>query len=135
MKDPGLASMAETAAMRPALTEEEKEFFRDFGSRLAELRKARGLTQVQLAERLEIAQQQLASYEVGRRRVPVSLLAPLADALAASVEELLGAETKAKKRGPAPKLERHLERISQLPRARQRFVLQVLDSVLQQEAR
>ncbi|MEZ5312886.1 MAG: helix-turn-helix domain-containing protein [Thermoanaerobaculia bacterium] len=121
--------------MRPALTEEEKEFFRDFGSRLAELRKARGLTQVQLAERLEITQQQLASYEIGRRRVPVSLLAPLADALSASVEELLGAEPKSKKRGPAPKLERHLERISQLPRARQRFVLQVLDSVLQQEAR
>lgn len=67
--------------------------------------------------------------------MPVSLLAPLADALSASVEELLGAEPKSKKRGPAPKLERHLERISQLPRARQRFVLQVLDSVLQQEAR
>lgn len=122
-------------ATRPALTKEEKAFFRDFGARIAELRKERGLTQVQLAERLDVAQQQLASYETGRRRVPVSLLAVLADALSVSVEELLGTEPKAKKRGPAPKLERHLERISQLPRARQRFVLQVLDSVLQQEAR
>jgi len=127
--------MAEATAMRPALTEEEKEFFRSFGARLAELRKERGLTQVQLAERLEITQQQLASYEVGRRRVPVSLLAPLAESLAASVEELLGAAPKAKKRGPAPKLERHLERISQLPRARQRFVLEMLDTVLQHDGR
>ena len=121
--------------MRPALTDEEREFFRVLGARLSALRKARGLTQGQLAERLEIAQQQLASYEVGRRRVPVSLLEPLANALAVSVDEFLGAEPKGKKRGPAPKFEQHLERISQLPRARQRFVLQVLDSVLQQEAR
>jgi transcriptional regulator with XRE-family HTH domain len=127
--------MAETTAMRPALTDEEKEFFRSFGARLAELRKERALTQVQLAERLEITQQQLASYEVGRRRVPVSLLEPLAEALAVSVEELLGREPKTKRRGPAPKLERHLERISQLPRARQRFVLEMLDTVLQHDGR
>jgi transcriptional regulator with XRE-family HTH domain len=118
--------------MRRALTDEEKAFFRQLGTRIAELRKSRGLTQVQLAERLEVAQQQLASYEVGRRRVPVSLLAPLAAALAVSLDELLGAERKPKRRGPPPKLEQHFERISQLPRARQRFVLEVLDSVLQQ---
>jgi transcriptional regulator with XRE-family HTH domain len=134
MKNQELGFVAEHA-MRPAMTKEERAFFRTFGGRLAELRRVRGLTQVQLAEHLEIAQQQLASYEVGRRRVPVSLLEPLSEALAVSVEELLGRESKAKRRGPAPKLERHLEKISQLPRARQRFVLQVLDSVLQQEAR
>jgi transcriptional regulator with XRE-family HTH domain len=108
-----------------------RRFFRELGARIAELRKARTLTQVQLAERLDVTQQQVASYEVGRRRVPVSLLAPLAEVLGVSLEELLGAPPKPKRRGPAPKLEKHFERIAQLPRARQKFVLEVLDSVLQ----
>ena len=38
----------------------------------------------------------------------------------------------ARKRGPARALQRHMERISALPKAQQKFVLQVLDSVLQQ---
>jgi uncharacterized protein (TIGR00369 family) len=37
-----------------------------------------------------------------------------------------------RRRGPIPTLEKHFERISQLPKSRQRFVLQVLDSILQQ---
>jgi transcriptional regulator with XRE-family HTH domain len=117
------------------MTQDEKVFSKTLGKRIAQLRKQQGLTQTQLAESLDLTQQQVGHFEVGRRRVPVSLLEPLAEALAVSVEELLGREPKAKRRGPAPKLERHLEKISQLPRARQRFVLQVLDSVLQQEAR
>jgi transcriptional regulator with XRE-family HTH domain len=94
-----------------------------------------GLTQAQLAESLGVSQQQVASFEVGRRRVPVSLLPTLARALAVSVETLLGQPPKAGKRGPAPKLQQHLERITQLPRAKQRFVLEMLETVLQQASR
>jgi hypothetical protein len=36
------------------------------------------------------------------------------------------------KRGPAPKIQQQLERVSQLPRARQRMVSEVLDSLLAQ---
>lgn len=39
----------------------------------------------------------------------------------------------ARKRGPASKLQRHIERISALPKAQQRFVVQMLDTVLQQQ--
>jgi len=131
MQNAALAS----CSMRRSLSDEEKAFLRQLGARIAELRKARGLTQAQLAERLDVGQQHVASFEVGRRRVPVSQLSPLADALGVSIEELLGTQPKAKRRGPPPKLERHLQRIAQLPKARQRFVLEVLDSVLQQAAR
>ncbi len=117
------------------MTHDEKSFFKSLGKRIAELRKEQGLTQAQLAELLGLTQQQVGHFEVGRRRVPVSLLPALARAVGTSVEDLIGEDRKPGKRGPAPKLQRHLERISQLPRARQRFVLQVLDSVLQQEAR
>ena len=93
------------------------------------------MTQAQLGELLGVSQQQIASFEVARRRVPVSLLPTLAKALAVSVEELLGATPKAGKRGPTPKLQQKLERLSQLPKSRQRFVLEMLETVLQQAGR
>lgn len=119
------------------MTQDEKLFFRQLGARIAQLRKDRGLTQVQLAEVLELTQQMIASYEVGRRRVPVSLLPAIADALAISIEELIGrppARASAK-RGPAPKLQQQIERIGQLPKAQQRFVMQMLETVLAQASR
>jgi len=101
-----------------------------------ELRKVRGLTQVQFAKMLNLTQQMVASYEVGRRRVPVSLLPLVATALAAPVEQLIGQpEVRPAKRGPAPKLQQQNERIGQLPKAKQRFVMKMLDTVLLQASR
>ena len=39
-----------------------------------------------------------------------------------------------KKRGPAPKLLKQVEQISQLPKAKQKFVMEMLDTVIQQAA-
>jgi len=118
------------------MTQDEKQFFRQLGARIAELRKTHGLTQVQLAEALELTQQMVASYEVGRRRVPVSLLPAIAHALAVSVEALIGQkEVAPARRGPAPKLQQQMERIQRLPRAKQRFVMEMIDTVLQQASR
>lgn len=39
------------------MTQAEKLFFRQLGARIAELRKSRGLTQVQLADTLDLPQQ------------------------------------------------------------------------------
>jgi hypothetical protein len=39
------------------------------------------------------------------------------------------------KRGPAPKLLQQIERIHRLPKAQQRFVMQMIDTVLRQAAR
>jgi hypothetical protein len=41
----------------------------------------------------------------------------------------------ASKRGPAPKLAQHMEKISQLPRAQQQFVMRMLDTALAQQGR
>src|SRR6185312_15498744 len=118
------------------MTQDEKQFFKELGARIAELRKAQGLTQVQLAELLELTQQMVASYEVGRRRVPVSLLPAIAHALAVSVEALIGEKNAAPaRRGPTPKLLQQMERIQRLPKAQQRFVMQMIDTVLAQQDR
>jgi len=81
------------------MTHDEKAFFRELGARIAALRKEHGLTQTQLAETLDLTQQMVVSYEVGRRRVPVSLLPAIAEALAVSLEQLIGQKAAPAKRG------------------------------------
>ena len=115
---------------------DEKAFFAQLGARIAEIRKAQSITQVQLAELLSVSQQTINAYEVGRRRMPLSALPTIARHLGVSIEELLGdTSAAAKKRGPAPKLQQQIERIQQLPRTRQRFVMQMIDTVLAQQSR
>ena len=114
---------------------DEKAFFARIGARIAQVRKAQNITQAQLAELLGVSQQTITAYEVGRRRMPVSALPTLARHLGVAVEELMGEQPTAARRGPAPKLQQQIERIQQLPRAKQRFVIEMLDTVLQQAAR
>jgi transcriptional regulator with XRE-family HTH domain len=61
------------------MTYDEKVLLQQLGARIADLRKDQGMTQAQLAEILGLTQQMIASYEVGRRRVPVSLLPQIAE--------------------------------------------------------
>lgn len=117
-----------------AITTEERLFFVAMGGRIAQLRKERSLTQTQLAETLGVAQQTLQAYEAGARRIPVSTLPLVARTLEVSLEELFGEAAKParNRRGPVPQWQEHLEAISRLPRARQRFVTQMLETVLAQ---
>jgi hypothetical protein len=49
---------------------------------------------------------------------------------------LIGEGTKTPaKRGPAPKLQQHMERISALPKQRQRAVMDVIEAMLAQQGR
>lgn len=89
----------------------DRRFFTELGARIAQGRKAQGFTQESLAAELGIAQQTLAHYEVGRLRVPASMLPTLARLLALPVEELLGVKPAPAKRSPVPRLQQHLERI------------------------
>ncbi len=125
--------MAEQVAWNStvAISKEERTFFAQFGTRIANFRREQNMTQVQLADALGVSQQTVNAYEAGTRRVPVSMLAQLATTLAVSIEELVGASSPAGKRGPAPKLLQQVERIQRLPRSQQRFVMQMIDTALQ----
>lgn len=115
-----------------AISKDERAFFVALGGRIAELRKRQGLTQVQLAAWLDVSQQTVNAYETGVRRVPVSALPLLARNLGVSLEELIGDQPRPGKRGPAPKLQQQLERLRQLPKAKQKFVVEMLETVLRQ---
>lgn len=117
------------------MTHDEQAFFKAMGARIAELRKGSDITQVQLAKTMDVSQQTVASWEVGRRGVPVSALPTLARALGVGVETLIGEKMQAAKRGPTPKMQQQVERLSRLPKAQQRVVMQMLEGVLAQASR
>lgn len=116
------------------MTQDEAQFFRQLGARVAQGRKDHGQPQAQLGELPGISQQLVASFEVGRRRVPVSVLPTMARDLAVSMEDLIDAPIEPGKHGPAPKLQHQIERITRLPKAQHRSVMQMVDTVLQQDA-
>jgi transcriptional regulator with XRE-family HTH domain len=112
------------------LPPDERAFCKAMGERIARARKAAGMTQVQLAEVLELPQQTIANWEVGSRRVPVVMVPKLLKVLALTFEELVGVAAPAGRRGPAPKLLQQIERIQRLPKSKQRFVMQMIDTAL-----
>lgn len=116
------------------ISDDERAFFAGLGERVAQLRKARCFTQVQLAEALGVSQQTVQAYEVGRRRIPVSTLQRLAKTLAVSLDALIAeGEHAPRKRGPLSRVQRQLERISALPKPKQRAVMDVIEALLAQQ--
>jgi len=129
--------MADLTRISAAMKTKDDAFFQGLGARVAQARKDQGLTQVQLAERLGVAQQTLAHYEVGRARIAADLLPVLGDILDVSIDELLTGQTSPRRpgrRGPASRLQQQIEAISQLPKAKQRVVSEVLDAMLAQQS-
>jgi transcriptional regulator with XRE-family HTH domain len=116
------------------MTLDEKAFFKQLGKQVAELRKELGLTQAQLAETLAISQQLVAAYEAATRKIPSSLLPVLARLFAVSLEQLVGLEQRPSKRGPASTLQRQIEQISLMPRAKQKFITEMLEALIKQQA-
>lgn len=126
--------MAVFTTRRTTVNSKDEQFFKALGARVAHARKVQGLTQQQLGDQLGIPQQTLAHYEGGVTRFPASMLPSLAQILGISLDELMGQERNSGrgKRGPAPKLQKQFERISQLPRAKQQVLMDMLDGVLAQ---
>ena len=127
--------MAGSIAFLTTMNASDEEFFQELGERIANARKAHGLTQQQLAEALGIAQQTMAHYEGGRSRLPVSMLPALAQLLTLSFDELMGRPVSRRssgKRGPMSRLQQQIAAVEQLPKTKQQFVSQMLDTVLAQ---
>jgi transcriptional regulator with XRE-family HTH domain len=119
------------------MADKDLAFFKELGGRIAKARKERGMTQQALADQLGIAQQTLAHYEVARARIAASLLPRVAELLDLSLDELLMGQPTIRipgKRGPASRFEQQLDAVAQLPKAQQRFVMQMLDTVIAQHS-
>ena len=70
-------------------TPDEAKLLRAFGKRLAEIRKSKGLTQSELAERVGVSVVTIAYIETGKRWVRLGTMYKIARALGVDVGELL----------------------------------------------
>jgi len=101
---------------------------REFGKRLAQLRKAKGFTQDSLAKILGISKRMVAYYEVQTDFPPAHLLPRLCNVLNISSDKFLGL----KLIEPLPKNGRFLKRltvIERLPEKAQKKILQYIDDL------
>jgi transcriptional regulator with XRE-family HTH domain len=112
----------------------DEAFFRDLGERIAELRQRDGMTQAELAERLGLRQQVVATYENATRRLPSSLMLPLCEIFGVTLDELFGVEKPKGKPGRVPKLQQQFEAISHLPKGEQKFFSQMIERFLNEQA-
>jgi len=104
-----------------------------FGARLHALREVAGLSQREVAARLDITQPAYALWE--RRNVSVRIvdLYRLADILGVGVEDLFYDEKKTSRRGgPIGKARQTFEAVSTMPRTQQKKILDVVDALVAQ---
>lgn len=67
--------------------------------------------------------------------MPVTTLRLLVKTLGVTLDELLAeGEHAPRKRGPVSQLQQHIERISQLPKPKQRMIMDMIDAVLAQQS-
>lgn len=102
-----------------------------FGKRLAVLRKAAGLTQKELGEKVGVSNRVIHYYE-GETNYPAAhLIEPLAKALNASTDELLGVKEIKKETSPKQAaLWKRLRKIEALPQSKQKTLLKTIDTFL-----
>ena len=114
--------------MARTMTEQERS---DIGRRLAGLRKKAGLSQAQLGRAVGLPQRTIANYETIAKYIPSNVLLPLAEALDASIEELLGVPPlKGGRRGPKSEIEKQIAALRHLPKRDQELASQLLDRLL-----
>ena len=111
--------------MRPSLKEKN-----EFNKRFIELRKAKQLTQVELAKALGVTRDVIAYYESKAQNPGIETLQSIADFFNVSPDFLLGVEPTTKKRGAPSKLENQLNLIKELPKDQQKAISTVLDMAL-----
>ena len=101
------------------------------GQRLARIRKERGYTQKQLAERIGLIQELISRYEKEKIRLTVEMLIRLLDALDVSADEFLGRDQmKAESNRVNLRLVKRMQRIERLPTSKQKTILSSLDMML-----
>lgn len=103
------------------------------GERLAALRKTKGLTQIDVAQALDITQTLISKYERGDLLMHGQLIAQFSAVLGVSADDILGIESKRSKPAlPAvdKTLARRLAQLQALPRRDRDALLRTLDAFL-----
>ena len=101
------------------------------GRRIAFIRKERGFTQQQLADRIGIQRTVLADYEIARIRLYDEMVARFAMALNVSADKILGLkEEEHDIHKPDLRITKRLRQISELTANNQKALLKTIDNYL-----
>lgn len=103
-----------------------------FGQRLYELRKARGLTQIDLAKALGTSQRAVSYYETVADFPPAETIVQLAKILGVHVDELLGTKRmKIEKEDPeTQRLWKKFRQVLELPEKDRRAIIRMINSLV-----
>lgn len=105
---------------------------KSIGSRLSQIRKERGYTQIALAKKTGFTQALISSYERGRLRLSAETVIRFAKALNVSTDDILGFSNATKNTDRVSlRLIRRLGRIESLPKGKQKTILQAIDFMIQ----
>lgn len=105
------------------------------GARLAELRKAAGLSQAELGKLIDESQQNIAYWELSDRPPRSDALPKLARVLGVKVEDLLDLDRVVRRGGPAGKMRKLFDEASRLPRRQQDKIVEFLTPLVEQYKR
>jgi len=101
------------------------------GRRITRLRKARGYTQVELAEKIGLVQNLISDYERDKLRLHAEMVIRFSEALEVSTDELLGRTTSEKNvQNPSLRLLRRLKKIETLTAPQQKTFLKTMDLLI-----
>ena len=105
----------------------------DFGKRLKDIRRAKGLTQDQLAELLNTSQRMIAHYERQNNRPRIDTIKTIAEALNVPIEELVGSKEKNSKKAQEENVSfsimKRVKVIEKLPLRDQRAIFRLINSL------
>jgi len=105
---------------------------KSIGSRLSQIRKEKGYTQIALAKKTGFTQALISSYERGRLRLSAETVIRFAKALNVSTDDILGFSKAAQSTDRVSlRLIRRLGRIESLPKSKQKTILQAIDFMIQ----
>lgn len=101
------------------------------GKRIARLRKEKGFTQKELAEKIGTSHSIVSDYEIGRIRLYDEMVARFSIALEVSSDELLGLkQTTKNKEDISLKYSKRIKKIEKLPDYKIRNILRTLDDMI-----
>lgn len=107
-----------------------KSQIQDFGKRLAQLRKTKGITQQELADAIGVSRRVIAYYEGETTYPPTHLLIPIAKTLRISIDELLGLKKYEISDTNHAALWRKLKKAEQLPKKYRKTLIDFIDALI-----
>ncbi|MCL2479160.1 MAG: helix-turn-helix domain-containing protein [Treponema sp.] len=102
----------------------------EIGKNLQSIRKRRGLTQKELAEKIGLTREAVASYEAGRSQLIITTLLDMVSVLRITVNEILGMERTTTKINIPRRWAKRIDIIESLPDSVKKHIIRTLDDAI-----